>query len=88
MIENLGAPVAREAPSSRWLRFADVTPDGAKTQRIEVWSIHGAILGTIRWFGRWRQYAFFPADGTIFNPECLRDICAEINRLMAARRTA
>ena len=63
-----------------------MTLNGAKTRTVEVWSVHGAILGTIKWFGRWRQYAFFPADGTIFNPECLRDICGEIERLMVARQ--
>jgi len=46
-----------------------------KTQIIEVISkLHGNRLGIIKWFGRWRQYAFFPEFGTVFNIECLNDI--------------
>jgi len=46
-----------------------------KTSVIDVISkLHGYRLGIIKWFGRWRQYAFFPEDGTIFNVECLNDI--------------
>lgn len=46
-----------------------------KTQVIEVISKRrGSRLGIIKWFGRWRQYAFFPESGTVFNIECLNDI--------------
>ncbi len=34
-----------------------------------------------KWFGRWRQYAFFPDTGTIFNVECLNDIIIHIKEL-------
>ena len=72
---------------SRWLTFHDVTPhsDTAKTRYVTVVSIHGAELGVIKWFGRWRQYAFFPHPQTIFNPECMTDICGEIQRLKDMR---
>ena len=31
-------------------------------------------LGEIKWFGRWRKYAFFPDYMCVFEEECLRDI--------------
>lgn len=46
----------------------------------EIWAIHSArhgdVLGQIRWFGRWRQYVFYPVDGALFNAQCLRDIAS------------
>ena len=38
-------------------------------------------LGIIKWFGRWRQYAFFPEKDTVFNVGCLSDIQAYIKEL-------
>ena len=32
------------------------------------------ILGTIRWFGRWRKYCFFPASETVYEETCLGEI--------------
>lgn len=40
----------------------------------------GMRLGNIKWYGPWRQYAFFPDQLTIWNPDCLRalaDRCEE-----------
>lgn len=31
-------------------------------------------LGQVRWFGRWRCYAFFPETGTVYERVCLRTI--------------
>lgn len=46
-----------------------------KTSRYAVYNTRsGDQIGEIRWFGRWRHYTFFPADGTAFSAGCLRDI--------------
>jgi hypothetical protein len=34
----------------------------------------GDKLGQIRWYGAWRQYAFFPCGETIWNKACLVDL--------------
>lgn len=61
--------------------------EGRKTQ---VWAVrsamHGDPLGTIRWFGRWRQYTFFPEPGTTFNPACLTEISDRCAALTTAHR--
>jgi hypothetical protein len=45
---------------------------GAKTGRWEVVSqSSGVVLGTIKWYGAWRQYCFFPEGQTLYNVDCL-----------------
>jgi hypothetical protein len=73
---------------SKWITFDRLpTPATRKTER---WGIRakdaGQYLGVISWWGPWRKYAFFPAPETLFEPTCLRDICAFIDQLMAARK--
>ncbi len=46
----------------------------------------GARLGQIKWFGRWRQYCFWPDPGTIFNTGCMTDIQAKIRELHVERQ--
>jgi hypothetical protein len=59
---------------SKYLEFK-LLEQKPKTKVIEVISkLHGDRLGIVKWFGRWRQYAFFPETGTLFNKECLHDI--------------
>jgi hypothetical protein len=41
------------------------------------------ILGVIKWFGRWHQYAHFPEPGTVWNPEC-NDVINEFIRAAMA----
>ena len=72
-------------PESRYLEFYKV----ANLPKTDVWDIlskeHGFKLGTIKWFGRWRQYCFFPCSETVFNVECLSDIQDFIKQLKVAR---
>ena len=35
-----------------------------------------SFLGDIRWYSKWRKYAFYPRADTLFEHECLRDIAA------------
>ena len=72
---------------SRHLEFSPAVCTG-KTKLIIVLSkLHKTELGRIKWLGRWRQYAFFPEPGTAFNPECMKDISTEIERLQKEWRT-
>ena len=69
---------------SKYLEFVHVE-DKPKTK---VWEVRrksediekdGLALGQIKYFGRWRQYAFFPYEGTIWNHECMMDIILFLN---------
>lgn len=71
---------------SKYLEF-NIIEEKPKTKAIAVYSKrNGEILGTIEWFGRWRQYAFFPENKTVFNTECLNDIKVYISKLMSERK--
>lgn len=72
---------------SRYLIFTEIPNALRKTKTIQVDSRHrGDRLGTIRWYGPWRQYTFWPQAGCIFNRECLREIIDYCDDLMRARR--
>ncbi|MFL5954829.1 MAG: hypothetical protein ACJ76I_12055 [Gaiellaceae bacterium] len=74
-----------------YLLFA-LNAEASAGRKTEVWHVcaarDGSRLGVIKWFGRWRQYAFFPEPGTVFNPECLDAINEQIRTLMRRRRAA
>jgi hypothetical protein len=53
-------------------RLLDVRP---KTAIYGIFSKHhGEQLGTIKWFGPWRQYCFFSMDVSVFSSGCLQDL--------------
>jgi hypothetical protein len=65
---------------------AEVTEIKPKTL---VWTVrntnYGYVLGTIKWFWRWRQYCFFPSLDVIFSANCLQEI---INFIKTLRQKA
>ncbi|MBA7549963.1 hypothetical protein ES705_42468 [subsurface metagenome] len=66
---------------SKYLEF-NILEQKPKTKVIEIISKRGRErLGIIKWFPRWRQYAFSPGADTIFNVECLNDIVSHIKGL-------
>lgn len=71
---------------SKYLRFDRV----GWTGKTDVWNVlsksEGTVLGQIKWFGAWRQYCFYPSPNTVFNPQCMRDICQVISGLMLVRK--
>lgn len=34
----------------------------------------GYVVGKVAWYGKWRKYAFFPRENTVFEHVCLADI--------------
>lgn len=73
---------------SRWMTFELQEKEGnRKTDIVRILGkSNGAVLGTIRWYGAWRCYAFFPAAGCLFNQGCLEDINMQIRELMVTWR--
>lgn len=67
---------------SQYLSFHERPSASGKTLIVSVNSMRtGVLLGEIRWFGRWRQYCFYPEHATIFNRDCMRAIIAYIEGL-------
>jgi len=74
-------------PPTRYLRFEYIKLPGRKTSTWAVVSRSSSVkLGEIRWHSPWRQYVFFPSAETLFNVECMGDICDRIQTLMRWRR--
>ena len=72
-----------------YLAFVHVEVPGSKTACLRVESLsQRAILGYVKWFGRWRQYCFFPIGETVWSDGCLEEIQHRIRALMEARRMA
>lgn len=75
--------------ATEYLVFYQGPSESGKTARVLVYAADDVtLLGRIKWFGRWRQYAFFPAAGTVWNRGCLMQIHEEIETLMTERRLA
>lgn len=56
--------------------------------KTEVWAVdssYGSFLGAVRWFGRWRKYAFYPEPNTIFETTCLGELKEFLDLKMAER---
>lgn len=70
----------------RWIRFALGPKQNPKTSIWLVIAKDGDMpLGEIRWWGRWRKYAFFPNPETLYENTCLRDIAEFIESAMVHR---
>lgn len=73
-------------PYIRFERISDAMP----IVKTEVWVVINRRaeleIGRIKWYGPWRQYAFFPDEGTIWNKDCLDAVNEQIETLMRLRR--
>lgn len=47
---------------------------GKKTKTFSIQNYARTHLGYVKWHSPWRKYTFMPEDGTLYDPECLRDI--------------
>jgi len=73
--------------TSKWIRFELAEHQNPKTSIWNVVAKDGEfILGQIRWFGRWRGYAFFPQSNTLYENTCLSDIAGFIESAMRERK--
>lgn len=88
-VRSLTDSVARAWRTSEYLIFDRTDVPRRKTPIITVISKGGGYaLGYIKWFGRWRQFCFFPRHHTIFNRQCMQDIQDVIDELHKERARA
>ena len=66
-------------------RDAGSSPSG-KTRRVRVVNSRGIYLAAIAWHAPWRRYTVLPVDGTIWDAGCLREVAAQLDRMMAERQ--
>ena len=89
-----------ERPQSKWIRFMEEPRDAKrKTPIFAVLTkddadkgdggfYQGDELGQVRWYSPWRRFTFFVsgAGEVLFESQCLRDIAAFCDWLMAERK--
>lgn len=53
--------------------------------KTSVWSCRnnrsGGELGTVEWYGPWRQYCFLPSGPSVYSDGCLQDIQTFIEQI-------
>ena len=47
---------------------------------------HDILLGQVRWYAQWRQYGFYPEEGTVFEKTCMTEITDFIKNLNVEQR--
>ena len=58
-----------------------------KTYALNLFATHGgALLGTVSWCVKWRQYEFCPAPNTGFSADCLSDLAEFVTNLTTEKR--
>jgi hypothetical protein len=67
--------IGGEIENYKWIQFQVIR----NTSRTQVWQVAArdfgpTILGEVMWFAKWRKYAFFPENDTVFEQDCLRDL--------------
>ena len=76
----------RTIKETEYLRFID-KESRQITKIIGIVNIHhDEEIGEIRWFGKWRQYCFYPSENTIWNTTCMEDVQTVIKELMNERK--
>jgi len=74
----------------KYIQFCRATQQNPKTWIYLVRANYDyALLGIIKWYARWRQYAFHSEQKPILEKTCLRDIaefCEELNERQRLRR--
>lgn len=71
----------------RYFQVEDCPPvPGRKTLIYKIISkTSGESLGTIEWYGPWRQFCVFPRNSTVWSAGCLTDLQDFFKRLAAER---
>ena len=79
---------AGEGGMSEWIEFVEAE----RLPKTVVWYVQTKdsrdVLGQVRWFGRWRKYAFYPYPETIYEQDCLRQIAAFVETETKLHRRA
>jgi len=69
--------------------IAEQFKPGRKTQDFVIVNRNAKIvIGTIKWYGPWRQYCFYPVSDTVWSAGCLEGVFEFLNEVKQTRRNA
>lgn len=77
-----------QAIKKSYLHFKDMpVKKGMKTRIVNVYSLNGSeSIGEISWFPHWRRYVFFPAEGTLYDPDCLKELAEKVKEMTQSHK--
>lgn len=80
--------VAAAGMNAKWVTFMSLGNSvcGSPDRWAVLAKEGGDALGEVKWFGRWRGYAFYPLLDTVYEQDCLRDIAGFIEEQTKAHR--
>lgn len=62
----------------------------SKSGKTEIWVMVAVAddtpLGQVYWYASWRQYAFYPAEHTLWNADCLDEVSGFVRSLTVEHR--
>jgi len=70
----------------KWIEFIQIPSIGVTKVFKCMNSEYGSFLGTVKWYGAFRKYSFFPNDNIVFETQCLKDIANFLDCLMIERK--
>lgn len=70
----------------KYFRLQQLQWKGKTKKYVIISNSDNTSLGEVKWFGRWRQYCFFPDADTVWNKECLKDIIDFTDRMNQEHR--
>jgi len=86
----MGGGWNRPVPGKHKLEFREIKDTG----KTKVWRVVSTFqhdlpdveVGTIKWWGAWRKYVFFPDSETLYDVGCMSQICEFITERMEERK--
>lgn len=69
------------SPATKYLHFIPYQDKGKKTKSMIVTNRVGNSLGRITFYGRWRQFVYWPTNGTGLNKDCMREIANKCEQM-------
>lgn len=72
---------------AKWITFEQQPMGDKKTKTFYVYNKEShTLLGTVSWYGAFRQYSFTSYGKIIYEKQCLRDIADFLDNLMLERK--
>ncbi len=69
-----------------FITFEEIAPNPKTKRWAAVNKQTRGTVGTVVWYGPWRKYCFCPADNTVFEQVCMREIAQFIEDQTQAHR--
>lgn len=62
----------------KYVQFMKAPSASGKTSVYRVLSMHDVLIGTIKWYGPWRQYVFEAEPNVVWSYGCLNDVISAV----------